>query len=42
MISRIIPVSAGDYFEAIVNHNAGAVMNIGGNNATVFSLEVLR
>jgi hypothetical protein len=41
-ISRILAVTAGDYFEAFVSHNAGAALNIGGNNATAFSLEVLR
>jgi hypothetical protein len=41
-ISRVYLVQAGDYFEAFVNQNSGGALNIGGNNGTVFSLEVLR
>jgi hypothetical protein len=41
-ISRVYLVTAGDYFEAFVNQNSGGALNIGGNNGTAFSLEVLR
>ena len=41
VVSRVYLVTAGNYFEAFVSHNAGAALTIGGNNATAFSMEVL-
>ncbi|MFN8996079.1 MAG: hypothetical protein ACK5X3_20765, partial [Pseudomonadota bacterium] len=41
-LSSLEPVVAGDFFEMIVSHNAGGALNIGGNNATRFTLELMR
>jgi hypothetical protein len=41
VVSRVYLVTAGNYFEAFVSHNAGSALTIGGNNATAFSMEVL-
>jgi hypothetical protein len=41
-LSSLEPVVAGDFFEMFVSHNVGAALNIGGNNATRFSLELMR